>query len=308
MKRSRLRATKGGALPRMRLVLPAVLAAFALSAIWASSASAFEWWVGPESAPKPLGAGNKLPINSAGKVKGPFTFKWMHKFEVKCKGVKYNGLFLEGPVFMGAESIAFEECAANKPKKATLVGGKLETAQLHGEITPGAPVGFKFEPAGGTLTSFTIEAPKKRRKHRPTLQCTYHVSVLGNLNGTLGDAEKISTEKTFEFASTGLVFKGSRSCAPAAKMGATSGGTPQEEIERIIREEEECKAGAKSATECKKVTKEAKNLKKLEKEAGEEEKEAEEEGSEEAEEREGTKGEGNKGNTTYSATEGWGVQ
>lgn len=293
----------------MRLVLPAVLAAFALSAIWASSASAFEWWVGTESEPKPLGAGNKLPINPGGKVKGPFTFKWMHKFEVKCKGVKYNGLFLEGPVFMGAESIAFEECAAKKPKKATLVGGKIETAKLHGEITPGAPVGFDFEPVGGTLTTFTIEAPKKRRIHHlPPAQCTYHVSVLGNLNGTLGDAEKISTEKTFEFASTGLVFKGSRSCVPGAKLGAGGPGTPKEEKERILREEEECKAGKKTPTECKKVFKEAKNLKKLEKEEAQEEEEAKEEGTEEAEEREGTKGESNKGNTTYSATEGWGVQ
>ncbi len=292
----------------MRLLLPAVLAAVALSAVWASSASAFEWWVGTQAEPKPLGAGNKLPINSAGKVKGPFTFKWGHKFEVKCKGVKYNGLFLEGPVFMGAESIAFEECAAKKPKKATLVGGKLETAKLHGEIKPGAPVKFAFEPAGETLTSFTIEAPKKRPHHRASLLCTYHVSVLGNLSGTLGNAEVISTEKTFEFASTGLVFKGSRSCVPAARLGATPAGTPKEEKERILREEAECKARQKTPTECKKVFKEAKNLKKFEKEEKEEEEEAKEEGTEEAEEAAGTEGESNKGNTTYSATEGWGVQ
>jgi len=212
-----LRPTRDTPRGRVGLVLIGVLSALALSASTASSASAFSWWTGTPSEPKMLAAGAKLFINSGGTAHKPFTIKWLHIFEVRCGGVTYNNLFLEGPTFMGAESIAFDECVAKKPKHTTLVGGKITTSALTGEIKPaGSNVEFVFSPVSGPLASFTLERtgikPKHKRKSAHNRQCTYAVSASGALSGTLGDAAKISTEKSFEFASTHLMLKQKRSC------------------------------------------------------------------------------------------------
>jgi len=226
MKSSLLRPIKERAWFRVKPMLAGLGLALALGAVTASSASAIEWWVGTPASPHPLGAGNKLPINAGGTVTSSVTFKWLKKFEVRCKGVEYDSLFLEGPTFLGATGIVFKECEAKKPKHGTLVGGRIETRQLTGKIkASGSVVEFEFEPVGGpTLTTFSIEALKKRSHRRASLHCTYAVSASGELSGELGDAEKITSEKTFDFASKSLVFKQSRTCtvppgpSPRAKL------------------------------------------------------------------------------------------
>src|SRR5271166_1855326 len=120
----------------MRSIGGVLIGVLAVLAISASSASAFSWWTGNPAEPTMLPTGAKLPINSGGTSHSPFTLKWRHAFEVKCGGVTYDGMFLEGPVFLGASSIVFEQCVAKKPKHSTLVGGKIETSQLFGEIKP----------------------------------------------------------------------------------------------------------------------------------------------------------------------------
>lgn len=221
------RPARGLGRRRANTLMLGVISALALSGAVASSASAFSWWTGTPSEPKMLAEGAKLPINSGGTAKSPFTIKWRRDFEVRCSGVTYKSLFLEGPVFMGAEGIVFEECVAKKPKHATLVGGKIETSALSGEIRPaGANVEFVFSPVSGNLASFTLKQtgvkPKHKRKKAHDRECTYTVSATGSLSGTLGDATKISTEKSFEFASNHLLLSQKRSCVepPAAARAA----------------------------------------------------------------------------------------
>jgi hypothetical protein len=221
MKQSLLKTSKGGGMLRVRLILVMVGAALAVSAVTASSASALQWWLenpGHPSEPVELKLGEQLPINETAKVHSPFTFKWLHHFEVKCKGASYRNLYLEGTASLGAEKFVFENCAVKKPKKGTLVGGAIETAAVHGEIGGPSPVTFDLAPTGGVLTSFTIKGTVKPHHHGKRFhsrECTYSVSAEGNLSGDLGDAEAIGTEKTFEFDSTGLVFKQTKSCVPA---------------------------------------------------------------------------------------------
>ena len=283
------------------------LAVLALSAVTASSASAFSWWVGT---PTPHELVGTLAINNEAKVHQPFTLKWLGDYEVKCTSLSYNKMFLEGPVFLGAQSIIFESCKAKKPKHTTLVGEKIETTQLGGEIRPnGGSVEFEFTPVSGPLATFTLERTIKRKHKRPSRQCTLEVSAIGGLGGTLGDATVISNEKTYEFDSKNLLLKQHRSCvtAPAARPA----GTPKEEVERIKRELEECKAGAsggKTPAECARVEKEAKKLGKKEHEAGEEEAEETKETEEGLTEEGGGTVEENKGKGGYSAFEGWGVE
>jgi hypothetical protein len=307
MKLSLFRPMKGVATARVRLILAGAVAALALSAVTASSASAFSWWVGT---PTPHELVGKLPINNAATVHQPFTLKWLGDYEVKCTALSYNNMFLEGPVFLGAQSIIFEKCKAKKPKHTVLVGETIETTQLGGEIRPnGASVEFEFTPVSGTLTTFTLERTIKRKHKRPSRQCKLEVSAIGGLGGTLGDATVISNEKTYEFDSQHLMLKQHRSCvtAPAARPA----GTPKEEVERIKKELEECKAGippGKTPAECARVEKEAKKLGKKEHEAGEEEAEETKEEEEGLTEEHGGTVEENKGNSSYSATEGWGVE
>ena len=242
------RFTRAGG-PRARVILASMLAALALSAVMASSASAFSWWVGnPPEPPKELAAGAKLPINSGSKVKSAFTLKWLHGYEVKCAGVKYDELFLEGPTFMGAHGIDFEECAIKKPKGSTVVGGAVDTTPLVGEIKPeGSKVGFVFKPAVGTLfASFSLKravshkvhkSKRKRVRHR---ECTINVAVFGQASGTLGNATKISTEKTFEFGSKDLEISQIKRCHKAKAASVRPAATPAEEAEeKEAREREE---------------------------------------------------------------------
>ena len=283
------------------------LAVLALSAITASSASAFSWWVGT---PTPHELVGTLAINNEASVHQPFTLKWLGDYEVKCTALSYNNMFLEGPVGLGAQSIIFEKCKAKKPKRTVLVGETIETTQLGGEIRPnGGSVEFEFTPVSGPLTTFTLERTIKRKHKRPSRQCTLEVSAIGGLGGTLGDATVISDEKTYEFDSQHLMLKQHRSCVTAP--AAVPAGTPQEEVERIKKELEECKAGAsggKTPAECKRVEKEAKKLGKKEHEAGEEEAEETKEEEEGVTEEHGGSVEENKGKGTYSAFEGWGVE
>ncbi len=206
------------------------MAALAVGAISASSASALQWWVGTPGAPRELQHGERLPINPEGSVKSDFSLKWDKKhFEVKCAGVSYDGLYLEGPIFLGATGIAFKECVAKKPKNGVVVGGEIVTTPLSGEITGEAPnVGFHLNPTGATLASFEIKASTKPHhkgaKFHPK-ECTYHVTATGSLSGSLGKAEKITTEKSFEFEGTSVLLKQSRSCiTPPAPMHARRHG------------------------------------------------------------------------------------
>lgn len=297
---------------RAALLVSCALAVLALSAVTASSASAFSWWVGT---PTPHELVGTLAINNEAKVHQPFTLKWLGDYEVKCTALSYNKMFLEGPVFMGAQSIIFESCAAKKPKHTTLVGGTIATTQLGGEIRPnGASVEFEFTPVSGPLATFTLERTIKRKHKRPSRQCTLEVSAIGGLGGTLGDATVISNEKTYEFDSQHLMLKQHRSCvtAPAARPagGPAGGETPQEEVERIKKELEECKKvpPGKTPAECKRVEQEAKKLGKKEHEAGEEKAEETKEEEEGLTEEHGGSVEENKGKGGYSAFEGWGVE
>lgn len=263
MKISLFRPTKGAALPRVRVILAAALAALALSAVMASSASAFGWWIGTQSEPEELKAGEKLLLGTESKVKTPFTLKWLKKDEVSCAGAKYAGLYIEGPIFLGARKISFEECKVKKPKGATVAGGKIETTALVGEIKPaGSKVAFNLKPVAGLFASFTLEqtiSPKVKHKHKRKparfRRCKTEVSVSGQASGDLGDATKISNEKSFEFASKELETSQVRSCKRATSAAALRGSsvrgpsgarpalTEQEEIEeeeaRELREEEE---------------------------------------------------------------------
>ena len=209
---------------RVALAIAALSAVLVLSAGLASSASAFSWWVGNGmNPPRALLPGEKLAINEAGSVHQPFTLRWLnHRFEVQCKAVKYHGMFLEGEVFLGAESIVWEECSAKKPKHAEVVGGKIETKQVFGEIKPnGSKVEFDFAPIAPstTLATFTMKGTIKHKHSHHAHECTFNVEAEGALSGTLGDATTISTEKTYEFHSTGIKLKSTRSCntVPAAR-------------------------------------------------------------------------------------------
>lgn len=291
---------------RAALLVSCGLAVLALSAVTASSASAFSWWVGT---PTPHELVGTLAINDEAKVHQPITLKWLGDYEVKCTALSYDKMFLEGPVFMGAQSINLESCKAKKPKHTTLVGETIKTTQLGGEIKPnGASVEFEFTPVSGPLATFTLERTIKRKHKRPSRQCTLEVSAIGGLGGTLSDPTVISDEKVYEFDSKNLLLKQHRSCvtAPAARPA----GTPQEEVERIKRELAECKSGASGKTpeECARVQKEAKKLGKKEHEAGEEEAEETKEAEEGLTEESGGTVEENKGKGGYSAFEGWGVE
>ena len=232
MKQSLSKTPKGGAMLRARLVLLMFAAALVLSAVTASSASALEWWLenpGHPSEPVELKLGEQLQLNETAKVHSPFTFKWLHHFEVKCTGASYRNLYLEGTAALGAQKFIFESCSVKKPKKGTIAGGIIETAPVHGEIGGPLPVTFDLAPTGGVLTSFTIKATVKPHHHGKRFhsrECTYSVSAVGDLGGDLGNAEAINTEKTFEFDSAGLVFKQTKSCVPAPAARAARGRGP----------------------------------------------------------------------------------
>ena len=220
MKLSLFKATSRSGARTARLVVTCILAAFALSAATASSASAFGWWIGSPSHPEELTKGTKLLLGTEATVHSPFTLKWLHGYEVKCAGAKYAGLYIEGTVGLGARKISFEECTAKKPKGATVVGGSIETTRLVGEIKPdGSKVEFELKPVGELFASFTLEraiTPKVKHKHHRegvrVRNCKIEVSVRGHANGTLGDATTISDEKTFEFDSKALETSQVKTC------------------------------------------------------------------------------------------------
>ncbi len=258
MKLSLFRSMRRAVRPRASVVLVALLCTLSLSAVTASSASAFGWWIGTQAHPEELKAGSKLSLGSESKVKSPFTLKWLHGYEVSCGAVKYDELYIEGPVFLGAHKITFEECTAKKPKGAIVVGGKIETSRLTGEIKPnGSKVEFDLKPDKGLFASFALErsiSPKVKHKHKRkgvlSRHCKIDVSVAGQAGGTLGDATKISTEKDFEFDSKALEISQVKRChkvhvgdaarrASRARPALTKEEEEKEEEARELKEQEE---------------------------------------------------------------------
>ncbi len=194
---------------RLKLAVAGGLAAMALGAFAAPSASAFSWWVG--SNPKTseiLGEGVKVTFSNTATVKSPFTFKVLGEYEIKCAAAKYSGLYIEGLVFLGAASIAFESCTMAKPAGFTLAGGQIITGGLRGEIKPnGAKVEFGLASSGGPIAVFQIESTE--------LECPVLVSLGGTLGGLLSNPSKLSKEKSFVFHSTALTFAANRNCGAA---------------------------------------------------------------------------------------------
>jgi hypothetical protein len=267
MKLSQFRPVKGASMLRARLILSSVVAAMALSAALASSASAFQWWVGTPGNPMPLVG--QLPINASGQMHSPFSLKWLHGYEVKCGGVTYNELFLEGPVSMGAHSIEFEACTVNKPKKprggTKVAGGKIPTDQVTGQIKPaGSKVEFVFVPVGTLLSSFTLTQKGEHKVHKSKhhrvrhRDCTINVSVYGQAGGTLGQAGNITTQKTFEFNSKELKISQVRRChrAPATDVSKTPATAPRTTAPATATtthqtiEEKECLKAGHTQAEC----------------------------------------------------------
>jgi hypothetical protein len=272
---------KAKGVPRVGVMLAAVFATLALSAVMASSASAFSWWIGTQSEPKELTTGTKLALGTESKVKKPFSLKWGKGYEVKCASVKYAGLYIEGPVFLGARKISFEECTVKKPKGAAVAAGEIDTGKLVGEITPdGSKVAFELKPVGPLFASFTLEqviSPKVKHKHKRKpahfRRCKTEVSISGQASGTLGGATVISDEKSFEFNSSGLEVSQVKSChrvsAADAALRADS-VTRSSDAKPAVTEEE-----LKEEEEIKKE--EAQELKEQEEEEAQELKEEEEE-------------------------------
>lgn len=197
---------------RSRLLLSGLLAALALG-VTASSAAAFGWWIGKP--PRELKLGERLPINPVAKVTKPFTLEWFEKaYDVSCAAATYNGLYLEGTVFLGATGgISFEKCTVKKPAGTTIAGGDILTAPLRGEIKPAAEgkVEFEFFAEDGAFAQFTLEAG----------ECTYPVTILGTASGDLSKATKITTEKSFDFDSTRLSVNQTKECISPASGGTT---------------------------------------------------------------------------------------
>ena len=71
-----------------------------------------------------LEPGEKLTLNPTAKVEKPFTFKWLKKYEVKCSGAKYNGLYLEGTASLGAKVITFEAARPRSRNTPRLWAGR----------------------------------------------------------------------------------------------------------------------------------------------------------------------------------------
>ncbi len=282
------RSLKGGTLARAKLISAGVLTALTLSAAMASSASAFSWWIGSPSHPEMLEEGKKLLLGTESNVKTPFTLKWLHGYEVRCAGAKYAGLYIEGPVLLGARKITFEECTAKKPKGAVVAGGTIETNRLEGEIKPaGAKVEFDLKPVGVLFASFDLErvlTPTVRHKHHRvgvrTRRCEIEVSVQGQASGDLGDATTISSEKTFEFNSKGLETSQVKSCrrVPTGTAAAREDAPQRASDARHAATTEEEEEEAQEAQEKKEEEEEiARELKEEEEEEGAEEREEQEE-------------------------------
>ena len=233
---SSAKSVRGAIRRRAGLSLGAVVLALLACGAMASSALALSWWV--EVPPtEELALGKKLYLGSAAKVNSPFTLKWKKKFEISCGGeVTYNSLYLEGHLGIGAEGgIDFGKCTAKKPKGMTLIGEKVETLPLAGTVTQsGSKYLFTLAPKTSVVASFQLERTVKPRKHYKAAKnklCKYNVEAVGKLEGELGDKpEKISTEKTLDFASHELTMKSTKSCenvmdaVPAARkpLGASA--------------------------------------------------------------------------------------
>jgi hypothetical protein len=124
-------------------------------------------------------------------------------------------------------------------------------------------VEFDLKPVGELFASFTLEqtiSPKVKHKHKRKparfRRCKIDVSVRGQASGDLGDATKISNEKSFEFDSKDLQTSQVKSCKRALNgdaavrddsVGGPSGARPaltqeeeeKEEEARELKEQEE---------------------------------------------------------------------
>jgi hypothetical protein len=192
-----------------KLILSSVLAVVALSAVVATSASAFSWWVGPTSkSSEELPEGSKLVFNAASTVTSPFTLKWFKAYEVRCAAATFNELFILGRVGLGAEGIDFESCTVAKPAGYKVIGGQITTSQLTGEIKPvGSKVEFSLKPTLPDFAVFELEGE---------LGCLYQVSVLGTATGDLSAPSKLAKQKTLQFKSKGLSVLQIKNCGVGA--------------------------------------------------------------------------------------------
>jgi hypothetical protein len=183
---------------RIKLIVISSVAALALSATAASSASAFAWWIETEKGKEILLKG-KAPFNGTANVTKPVSFTWNKEFTVSCRKVKYDEGFIEGPVALGASSIVLEECAATSPANCNLTNRTIETTALTGEIRQTkavtSEVEFEFKPKSGTLlTSVTLEGSGCSRRE---------VQFRGAAVGELTKPKELTKEKSFDFESKG---------------------------------------------------------------------------------------------------------
>ena len=208
-----------------KLILSSVLAVVALSAVVATSASAFSWWVGPTSkSSEELPEGSKLVFNAASTVTSPFTLKWFKAYEVRCAAAKFNELFILGRVGLGAEGIDFEACTVARPAGYKVVGGQIITSQLSGEIKPvGSKVEFSLKPTPPAFAVFELEGEPG---------CLYQVSVLGTAGGDLRAPSKLAKQKTLQFKSKSLSVLQTKKCGAAA--ATTKKKHPKEEGEGSV--------------------------------------------------------------------------
>ncbi len=212
------KSMRGAARRRAVLILTGAALAIVACGAMASSALALSWWVEVPPAEE-LALGKKLYLGSEAKVNSPFTLKWKKKFEISCGGeVAYKELYIEGHLGIGAEGgIDFGKCTAKKPKGMTLIGEKVETLPLAGSVSQaGSKYLFTLAPKTAVVASFKLERTVKPRKHYKAAKnklCKYNVEAIGKLEGELGGKpEKISTEKTLDFASHELTMKSTKEC------------------------------------------------------------------------------------------------
>jgi hypothetical protein len=180
---------------RIRLILLSLLSMFAFSAVVASSASAFAWWVEKEGGGEEiLAAGLKEFFNNEALVHTPFKLKGMvagAKFESICSGASYEEGYIEGFVGFGAKTIKFEACSVTKPASCKIEGEKFQTTELVGNIkkASGSNVEFELKPKTGTkFAVFNLEGV-----------CAGTVELGGTARGEVTNPKEITKEKSFLF-------------------------------------------------------------------------------------------------------------
>ncbi len=179
---------------RLRLIFLSLLAVFALGAVVASSASAFAWWVEKEGGGEEiLKEGAKEFFSNESIVHAPFKLKATASgvsFEMTCTGVSYEEGYIEGFVGFGAKTFKFEKCSIGKPSGCKIVGEKIQTTELIGNIKKGSGTKVEFELKPKTAPDITIF------KLEGTL-CKMTVEIGGTFRGEITNPKEITKEKSF---------------------------------------------------------------------------------------------------------------